>query len=252
MNQTNPNPVQGNKHMKFIFLTTFTTLALNLGTLAATTYVGNGSTAWGGTVGNSSLTIDDTVSGSLTFTFTAGGSFNSNALVLFIDSKTGGFNSTASFTDIGDPLRKAISGFNGGTDRSTTILPFNADYVIAADLGYGGLWELSATSHVHQIGVGSLGADPVANKILSLNVSNLGLTANSGQTFSFIGLLISGTGYSSSEFIGVSSVSGSLGYGGTQTVTGASNYTLIPEPSTPLLMGLGLAGLLALRRIQKA
>jgi len=32
----------------------------------------------------------------------------------------------------------------------------------------------------------------------------------------------------------------------------ANNLRIIPEPSTPLLMGLGLAGLLALRRIQKA
>ena len=48
------------------------------------------------------------------------------------------------------------------------------------------------------------------------------------------------------------SISGTNGHGGSQTITAGSTYVLIPEPSTPLLMGLGLAGLLALRRIQKA
>ena len=40
-------------------------------TQAATTYVGNGSTAWGGTVGNGNIVVDDTSSGVLTFTINA-------------------------------------------------------------------------------------------------------------------------------------------------------------------------------------
>jgi PEP-CTERM motif len=252
LNKTNSNPIQENKPMKNILKLIVGLIALGSGvTHAATTYVGNGSTAWGGTVGNGSLVVNDLADGTLTFTVTAGSGFGGNTFVLFIDSKSGGFNTTANFTDTGDPLRKAISGFNGGTDRSTTLLGINADYAIAADSGYGGLWELTTASHIHQLGVGSLGADPVTSKVLTLNVSNLGLTANSGQSFNFFGMLISGTGYSSSEFLGVTSVSGSLGYGNTQTVSGSSTYTLIPEPSSSLLMGLGLAGLAVLRRTRK-
>ena len=43
-------------------------------------------------------------------------------------------------------------------------------------------------------------------------------------------------------------------WGDTYTSSGSNlnSYTLIPEPSTSLLMGLGFAGLLALRRIRKA
>ena len=222
---------------------------------AATTYVGNGSTAWGGTVGNGNIVIDDNSSGILTFTLNA--TVPGNALVLYIDSKTGGFNSTSGFQDGADALRRAISGYdstanNGGVGKSTTIMPFSADYAIGVDGGWGGLWELAnggdnsltyrATALAGGFGSGN---------VLTLNVSDLGLTANSGQSFNFFAMMVSGSGYTSPELIGASSISGASGWGNTQTVGVGSTYTLIPEPSTPLLMGLGLAGLLALRRIRK-
>jgi hypothetical protein len=58
----------------------------------------------------------------------------------------GGFSNTASFADGADGLRKAISGFDGGSNRSVlTNLPgFTADYTIAlspAAESYGGLWR---------------------------------------------------------------------------------------------------------------
>ena len=43
------------------------------------------------------------------------------------------------------------------------------------------------------------------------------------------------------------------GWGGSYTSSGSNlnSYTLVPEPSTGMLMGLGVAGLLVLRRIRK-
>lgn len=233
-------------------------------TQAATTYVGNGSAAWGGGVGNASLTVDDNAAGVLTITannVTVGG----NALVIYFDSKSGGFNTTANFADPdnGDGLRKAISGYTavdndpdgagplpGGPGRSTTLLPFQADFAIGVSSGWGGLWELAENaSHPYRATV--LAGGFTAGNIMSFNVSDLGLTANSGQSFNFFAMLVSQSGWTSPEFIGASSVSGSNGWGNTQIVGSGSSYTLIPEPSSSLLMGLGLAGLAVLRRVRK-
>jgi hypothetical protein len=245
--------------MKNIFKIVSGVFALGLASTgnAATTYVGNGNTSFGGGVGNGNIIIDDTISGTLTITTNV--TVGNNALVIYFDSKGGGFNTTAGFADAGDDLRKAISGFGGGaTERSTTLLPFAADFAIGVDKGWGGLWELANggnNSLIYKTTAlgGGFGAGGVGTgKVLTINVSDLGLTANSGQSFNFFAMMVSGTGYTSSEFIGASSISGNLGYGNTQTVGTGSSYTLVPEPSTGMLMGLGVAGLLVVRRIRKS
>jgi hypothetical protein len=248
--------------MKNIFKIVSGVFALGLASTgnAATTYLGNGSTAWGGGVGNGNIIIDDTISGTLTITTNV--TVENNALVIYFDSKGGGFNTTAGFADAGDDLRKAISGFEGVKEggvlggRSTTLLPFAADFAIGVDKGWGGLWELAnggndsliykTTALGGGFGVGGVGT----GKVLTINVSDLGLTANSGQSFNFAAIMVSGSGWSSPEVIG-GSITGTNGYGGTQTITSGSTYTLIPEPSSSLLMGIGLAGLAALRRFRK-
>jgi len=224
-------------------------------TQAATTYVGNGSTAWGGGVGNGNIVVNDTVEGILTFTVNA--SVGNNALVIYIDSKSGGFSSTSGFQDGADGLRRAISGYdssanNGGVGKSTTSMPFSADYAIGVDGGWGGFWELANGGNNSLIyRATSLNGGFASGNVLTLNVSDLGLTANTGQSLNFFAILVSGSGYSSPELIGASSISGSSGWGNTQTVGSGSTYTLVPEPSTSLLMGLGLAGIAVLRRFRK-
>ena len=224
-------------------------------TQAATTYVGNGSTAWGGTVGNGNIVVNDDSSGVLTFTINA--TTPGNALVIYLDSKTGGFNSTSGFQDGADGLRRAISGYDstangGGVGKSTTQMPFSADFAIGVDGGWGGFWELANggdNSLIYR--ATALAGGFGSGNVLTLNVSDLGMTANSGQSFNFFAMMVSGSGYTSPEFIGASSISGSSGWGNTQTVGAGSTYTLIPEPSSSLLMGLGLAGLAVLRRARK-
>jgi len=101
-----------------------------LGSLAITaqsaTYSGNGNSGFGGPIGLGSLTLTDngtTVSG----TVNKGPNGFNDILVLYIDSTAGGFADTSGFADGADGLRKAISGFDGGGNRS--LLTFSGDLV---------------------------------------------------------------------------------------------------------------------------
>src|SRR5436190_9922484 len=120
-------------------------LASSLGAYAAT-YSGNGNSGFGGPIGLGSLTLTD--NGTTVFGQVNKGpnSFN-DVLVLYIDSQAGGFTDTSGFGDGADGLRKAISGFDGGANRSLlTFGGFSPDYAIAlgpASDNFGGLWQLN-------------------------------------------------------------------------------------------------------------
>ena len=236
--------------MKNIFKIVSGVFALGLASTgnAATTYVGNGNTAWGGGVGNGNIVVNDTASGVLTFQINA--SIGDNALVIYIDSVSGGFSDNSLLSDAGDPLRMAISGWNG-SERSGLNLPFAADYAIGADSGYAAIWQLASGVNNSLVWKAGLGALPASGSIFTMNVADLGLTANSGQSFNFAAMMVSKDGWSSPEVIG-GSITGTNGRGGTQTITSGSTYTLVPEPSSTALMGLGFAALLVVRRIRKS
>src|ERR1039457_3418149 len=113
----------------------------------AATYSGNGNSGFGGPIGLGSLTLTDdgtTVSGMVN----KGPNGYNDVLVLYINSVAGGFADTSGFGDGADGLRKAISGFDGGANRSLMTFSggFLPDYAIA--LGpfsdnFGGLWQLA-------------------------------------------------------------------------------------------------------------
>src|SRR3989441_7681130 len=98
----------------------------------AATYSGNGNSGFGGPIGLGSLTLTDngtTVSG----TVNKGPNGFNDVLVIYIDSQAGGFADTSGFADGADGLRKAISGFDGGGNRSLLTFTggFSPDYAIA-------------------------------------------------------------------------------------------------------------------------
>jgi hypothetical protein len=81
-------------------------------------------------------------------------SFN-DVFVLYIDSQSGGFGDTSTFSDGTDGLRKAISGFDGGANRSLLTMPsgFLPDYAIALGLpvrtlAVCGSWRVGAITAV--------------------------------------------------------------------------------------------------------
>jgi len=229
--------------------------ALSMPALAlAANYSGNGNSGFGGPIGLGSLALTDdgtTVSG----TVNKGPNGFNDVLVIYIDSIGGGFPDTSGFADGADGLRKAISGFDGGANRS--LLTFNGmvpDYAIAlgpASDNFGGLWQL-ANGGPNSLGfITSVNLNPTGNNnsptyTFSFNVNQIGLAANSGATFALLGTYISNTGFRSDEAL-PGNDAGAQGWN-PFIQTALASYTIVPEPTTLGLLLVGSLGLLPRRR----
>ena len=251
--------------MKTLTSLIIATFAIGLGqSLAQSTFNGNGSTAWNGAIGNAQLTLSDngtTVSGSLT----TGAGLGGNAFVLYLQSGSGGFTSTAGFNDNGDALRSAISQYGGTGEQS--ILNFSSgfapNYAIGLQPGSGinfaGLWQLqnggaNSQHFVANLSLSPTGSDAQGTYNFSLNLADLGLTPGAGQSFELFGMQVSTTGYSSPEALG-GNLTGTPGWGNAQTENSFSTYTtaVVPEPSNAALWMLsGVVGLMFVMRRRAA
>jgi hypothetical protein len=178
------------KKLLFLLSVTLTFAAASLS--AQTNYNGNGNGGFGEPVGGSNMSINDNGT-TVTVTFNKGiGDFNDD-MVIYIDSKTGGFSSTANFADpdSGDRLRRAITGagiFEGGT-RSIVNFPagFEADYAIAVNTGFGGLWELVENGSFPFInGVGNPTNATDASFVMSFNKEDIGINQEDNVAFNFV------------------------------------------------------------------
>ncbi len=172
----------------------------------ATTYSGNGNTGFGGAVGESSLGITDS-GGNLHFTLTLGAaatSLGGNDIVFYIDSQAGGFGDTSGFTDTSDGGRTATSGENAGNpSRTTATFPagFNADFALTVGDTFGVVFGLvnGGTFTVPANGVSNFNHTG-GTYTFDVGLSSLGLTQ--GQSFKFLGSLISETAFRSDEGYG--------------------------------------------------
>lgn len=131
------------KIMKKNYFLTVISLLFCFVVQAQVTYSGNGNSGFGdvfGGSGNIQITDNGT---QISFTLNKGLGDLNNTMVIYIDSKSGGFSNTSTFTDTADGLRRGVSGFDG-TNRSTVNFPagFEADYAIAFDQNFAGLWLL--------------------------------------------------------------------------------------------------------------
>jgi hypothetical protein len=231
-------------------------LALPVRGLAGTTYLGNGNSGFGGPIGGGSLTLSDD-GATLSGTIIKGPNGFNDALVLYIESGAGGFADTSGFADGADGLRRAISGFDGGGNRSLlTFLPgFLPNYAIAlgpADDNFGGLWQLANGGNNSLVFVNSVNLNPVGTNSsptysFSIDLAQLGITHNSGATFGIFGTYVSDSGFRSDEAL-PGNDAGSQGWNpfvqtasATYTTMGPASTTA-PEPSTLLLTILGAVG----------
>ena len=221
----------------------------------ATNYAGNGNSGFGGSIGQGSLTLTDdgtTLSGTVN---KGPNSFN-DVLVIYIDSTAGGFADTSGFADSADGLRKSISGFDGGANRSvmTFAAGFAPDFALA--LGpqsdnFGGLWSLAngganSLGFVSTANLTPTGTPSAATYTFSISLASLGLTP--GQSFKLFGTYTSNSGFRSAEAI-AGNDTGAQGWNPfTQTAFGIYTTTPVPEPTTLVLAASGLAMLLIRRR----
>src|SRR6267154_513135 len=215
-------------------------VSLSLSSQAAT-YSGNGNSGFGGPIGLGSLTLTDdgtTVSG----TVNKGPNGFNDVLVLYVNSVSGGFSDTSGFADGADGLRKSISGFDGGANRSLLTMPggFLADYAIAlgpASDNFGGMWQLAngvanSLNFVTSVNLNPTGNNNSPTYTFSFNVSQIGLTPNSGATFGLLGTYTGNSGFRSDEAVAGNDV-GAQGWNPfLQTADAAYTIVLVPEPSS--------------------
>lgn len=209
----------------------------------ATIYSGNGNSNFGGALGQGSITLTDngtTVSG----VFTRGPGSHNNTVVIYIDSKSGGFSTTSGFTDAGDDLRRAVSGIDGGSNRSTYNFAsgFEADYAIALhndSFDFGNNFELVNSGGHTSIGSVNLSSGSTTEVSYSFDFDFSEIGMGSAGTFTFVATYISNTGFSSNEAVGT--LSGASGWGNTQTFSDFRTYTsAVPEPSALLAIPVAL------------
>jgi len=224
----------------------------------ATNYSGNGNTGFGGAIGGGSLALTDdgtTLSGTIT---KGSGNFN-DVLVLYIDSVAGGFSDTSGFADGNDGLRRAVSGFDGGGNRSlmTFVSGFSPDYAIAlgpSSDSFGGLFQLvngggGSLNYINSANLSPVGDNASATYSFSISLADIGLTPGAGQGFGLFGTYTSNGGYRSDEAL-PGNDSGTQGWNPfTQSSYATYTTTAVPEPSIGAIAGLsGLAAWFLNRR----
>lgn len=226
----------------------------------ADSFPGNGGTGFGGAVGTGSLTITDTAAGPLNVTLNRGAGSLNDDLVVYLDTVPGGFVDNLTFGDNADGGRTAVSGTNNGnSSKSLVSFPFAADYALSIENGFISAFQLNSggnNSLTFLFGQGQSGNPNDASYSISISaaqMAQIGLTPNSGQTFSFVGSYTSTSAYRSNETIGPSITvpadgAGNAGFANPQTFTGSLSHTLVPEPATAGVLAISGMMLAARRR----
>jgi|GEM_PF-1225315 len=199
-------------------------------------YPGNGNESFGGPVGKGSLDIldDGTI---ITFKFNKGTNNFNDALVIYIDAKTGGFTTTSSFTDKSDGLRSAISGF--GTEKGADVRSsltwssanFIPDYAVAFSKDFAGVWELkSGAEHTFIASANLTPSESASSPLYTFTVDKAAFIIAGSPAFKFFATYTSQSAFRSTEAIGDPMTGFTQGWN-PQTVEGFNTY---PRPALPV------------------
>lgn len=239
-------------------------VTIALGTAAsfgAITFNASGESGFGGAVGGSTMEWSDDGT-TISVSFTKGtGDFN-DSFVIYLDTGASGRNQIGTeVNDRNDALRSAISYMEAGTGKTLTLpTGFEASHAISIDTGFGGLWSIPSSGSIGNNGLNfvstvssSLSSTTQSSFTFSFDVSDLGITPDSGSTIGFVATYLNEFGGSGS--LGFASNEGyGGGFGGSNigqedfSFTSGLSYTIVPEPSAALLGGLGALALLRRRR----
>lgn len=222
------------------------TSLLTIAVASAASYLGNGNSGFGGVISSLDITDDGT---NITFVLNRGVGNLNDAFVIYIDSVAGGQNNTSQFTDNADPLRQAVSGFDG-VNRSTVNLTagFGVDRALALNQFFAGLWATADNGSHPFVTTANVSPGGTSQSTYSMTVSLANMGLNPGDSFSFVGTYLNpGGAFRSNEGIG-DGLPGANPGASTVTFTGARTYTTIPEPAGAALGLVGLVFLLRRRR----
>ena len=151
-----------------------------------------------------------------------------DVVVMYLDTQAGGFANTNGFTDVADVHRRAISatGFGGELAHIDFAPGFEADYAIAWNSSFAGLWQLSDSgAHVFVAALTQQYDDIGASCDLEVSGFDLGMLGLApGDSLDFVATLINGdSAFRSDEFHGVASTtvpSGNVGANGLALAAG--------------------------------
>ena len=214
----------------------------SMAALYSANYQGHGDGSAGGIISNGSMDLSDRGS-SLYGTINAGSRFFSDAIVIYIDCRAGGFNDNLGFFDYSTTHTRAISGSPnpGFRSRAHFATGFGADFALVLSQNYGsGLYQLAAG------GNGSLGDRiPISfneNWQFSVNWSDLGITDPAAHYFTFSSTAVSGNGWRYLE--SYENISGNSGYGNDITWSEYNMFGIAPVPEPVNVALAGFAGIL--------
>ncbi len=202
----------------------------------ATVYPGNGKTGFGGPIGLGTLEITNSAD-SIIFKLVRGTGSVNDALVIYFDSKAGGFSTTALFDDQTDFLTKAIGGYDNtigpGTGRSVFNFSstFKPDFALAFRPGLNGkLVALKDANSFTLLETPLLSNNGAASTYtIKIKASDIGLSGC--IAFKFIATYISTTAYRSEEAIGDPMTGFVQGWNPYTSTTPPLNYLSCAAPS---------------------
>jgi hypothetical protein len=240
---------------------TFGSTVVNDGTINPGEYVGSSlgiNNDVGDVIGaGSRLSIDSDENGRISMGLQSANVDNFGLVVLFIDSKPGGLNSTTTinYPNSEDDWLVAISGDgkNSGISKITFSPDFFADYAIAIEGDEARLYGIGSDGTLIPHGTQNFTRDNLQTWEMDFTENSIGIPSDSGQPFKYMATLIPSVDnlYRSNEFQGVADGSFPSTIGANPVTLGVADYNVfytVPEPASFALLAVSGAVLSLVRR----